>query len=81
MINFNPNPVLDFIFNSLFYILSNNLLYNFFNASYMKIMPTKAAKLSSVKRVKYLTKLDKSKATMTKQNNVDQRPIQSRIVM
>ena len=41
-----------------------NLLYNFFKASTIKIIPTKAAKLSSVKRVKYLTKLDTSKATI-----------------
>ena len=47
----------------------------------MKMIPTKAAKLSSVNLVKYRTKEDMSKATINTQKTEDQRPIHSRIVM
>ena len=65
----------------------------------MKMIPTSAAKASSVNRVKYLLKIltiiqtwfsidrscyltmaDRSSATISKQKNVAQRPIQSLIV-
>ena len=44
----------------------------------MKIIPTKAAKLSSVNLVKYLTKDDMSKATIRMHKPLDQIPIHKR---
>ena len=46
----------------------------------MKMIPMSAAKLSSVKRVKYRTIAERSNATITIQKSVDQRPIHSRNV-
>ena len=45
----------------------------------MKIIPTKAAKLSSVNLVKYLTKDDMSKATIRMHKPLDQIPIHKRL--
>ena len=57
-----------------------NSLNSFLRDSTMKMIPTRAAKASSVNLVKYRTMADRSRATMMRQNKVDQSPIQSLMV-